>query len=249
MKKYVTVACFLLLFYSCSKNDSNNPPASTGSQSNNLATGASAHDFLSGDIFSTLTIQVVYSPGMKLQQQSIDNLAAFLQAHLHKTGGITVTQYPVASIAKSTVSIDDVSNFEKSNRTVFTSGVNMGVCILAVDAGYTTAGVAGVAYKNTSIVLLEKTIQANSGGLTQASRVVVETAVLEHEFGHLLGLVNTGTGMATPHEDDAHKAHCTDNNCLMYYQLETSGFLAQLTGTVPQLDDNCENDLKNNGGK
>ncbi|HWB24151.1 MAG TPA: hypothetical protein VG738_01670 [Chitinophagaceae bacterium] len=247
MKNYAFIACFALLFAACSKN--NNGSSSGGAHSDNLSVGASAHDFLSGDIFSTLTIQVEYSPGMKLQQQSIDNLTAFLQAHLHKTGGITVTQSPVSSIAKSTVSIGDVSSFEDNNRTLFSGGSNLAVCVLAVDADYSSAGVAGVAFKNTSIVLLEKTIQANSGGLAQASRVVVESSVLEHEFGHLLGLVNIGAGMVTPHEDDAHKAHCNNKNCLMYYEIETSGFLAQLTSAVPQLDANCGNDLKSNGGK
>ncbi len=244
MKNFILIVCLVLVYAGCSKNDG----SGSSSSSDKLATGASAHDFLSGEVYTTVTIQVEYSPGMQPQLQSINNLISFLQAHLNKAS-ITVTQSPVGSIGKSTVSINDVSSFEDKNRTAFTSGSNMAVCILAVDADYTTPGVAGVAYRNTSLVMLEKTIEAASGGLDQPSRIKIETTVLEHEFGHLLGLVNNGTAMVTPHEDEAHKPHCNNNNCLMYYDIENSGFMSQLGNAVPKLDDNCINDLKNNGGK
>jgi hypothetical protein len=248
MKNYMFIICLALVYAGCSKSSNGSLPL-TGPQSNNLAVGASAHDFLSGSIYSTVTIQIEYAPGMQLQQQSVNNLVSFLQTHLNKTGGITVTQLQVGSIGKSPVTINDVSSFEAKYRTVFTTGGNIGVCILAVDADYATTGVAGVAYKNTSVVVLEKTVQANSGGLGQASRVLVESTVLEHEFGHLLGLVNNGTAMVVPHEDEAHTPHCNNKNCLMYYEIENSGFMSQLFGSIPQLDANCENDLKNNSGK
>ena len=248
MKKYAVLVCLAAVLAGCSKND-NNGSSSTGSLSNTLGVGASAHDFLSGNIFATVNIQIEYSPGMQLQQESIDNLVSFLKAHLNKAGGISVTQLQVSSIGKSTVSISDVTAFEGKKRTLFNTATSLAVCILAVDADYSTAGVAGVAYRNTSIVLLEKTVQAGSGGLGQASRVKVESTVLEHEFGHLLGLVNSGTAMVTPHEDEAHKPHCNNENCLMYYQIENQGFMSQLDGSIPQLDANCESDLKSNGGK
>ncbi len=66
----------------------------------------------------------------------------------------------------------------------------------------------------------------------------------------LLGLVNTGTTPQTDHQDHAHGAHCTQTSCLMYYQVDTSNFLANLLGgTVPSLDAACVQDLKANGGK
>lgn len=247
MKNTIIIICLALAYAGCSKNDfySN----SDGDFFNTLPTGASAHDFLSGSSYIAVTIQVQYSPGMKLQRQSLDNLAAFLKAHLNKPGGVIITQQAVSSINKSQVTITDVSAFEQHYRTQFTTGNNIGVCIQAVDADYSTPGVVGVAYQNTSIVLLEKTVQAQSGGLGQSSREKVETTILEHEFGHLLGLVNNGTAMITPHEDEANKPHCTNQNCLMYYQIESSGFLNQLDGSIPQLDANCANDLQGNGGK
>ncbi len=88
------------------------------------------------------------------------------------------------------------------------------------------------------------------GGLAQPSRAAAETAVINHEFGHLLGLVNNGTPMIGDHQDEPHGKHCDNSKCLMYYAAETSDLLANLlTGAVPGLCVNCENDLKGNGGK
>lgn len=248
MKRYIAVACIVLVYASCSKND-NNGSSSNGSLSNKLGVGTSARDFLSGSVFSTVNVQVQYCPGMQLQQSSLNNLSAFLQAHLNKTGGITITQVPVPSIAKATVGVTDITSFEDAHRTLFSSGSSIAVCILVVDAGYTTTGVAGIAYRNTSIAVMGKSVQAASGGFGQPSRVKMESTVLEHEFGHLLGLVNNGIGMVTPHADDTHKPHCTNKNCLMYYEIESGGLTSQLDNSVPALDANCENDLKSAGGK
>jgi hypothetical protein len=73
---------------------------------------------------------------------------------------------------------------------------------------------------------------------------------LNHEFGHLFGLVDLGSPMQVNHKDAANGNHCNVNNCLMYYGAETTdilGFL--LTGNVPSLDVNCQNDIRANGGK
>jgi len=249
MKNYIVLCCLVLVYAGCSKNDSNGSSSLGSNTSNKLNTGASARDFLSGNIFSTVNIQVEYCPGMQLQQSSLNNLVAFLQAHLNKAGGITITQVPVPSIAKATVGVGDIASFEDAHRTLFSSGSSIGVCILVVDAAYATSGVAGVAYRNTSIAVMGKSVQAASGGLGQPSRVRMESTVLDHEFGHLLGLVNNGIGMVTPHADDAHKPHCSNKNCLMYYEIESGGFIDQFDSSIPQLDANCENDLKSAGGK
>lgn len=249
MKNYIALLCLLLLYAGCSKNDNNGGSSSSGSLSNKLAAGVSARDFLSGSVFSAVNIQVQYCPGMQLQQSSLDNLVAFLQAHLNKAGGITITQVPVPSIGKTTISLSDITSFEDAHRTQFSSGSSIAVYILVADAGYSTAAVAGLAYRNTSVVIMGKTVQSASGGLGQPSRVSVESTVFNHEFGHLLGLVNNGIGMVTPHADDAHKPHCNNKNCLMYYEIEGGGLTGQFYNSIPQLDANCENDLKSAGGK
>jgi predicted Zn-dependent protease len=188
-------------------------------------------------------------PGMQLLPETITNLTNFLNAHLNKPGGITITQKEVSSFAADTVSLQQVADYEMKNRTSYTSGNTVAAYILLSDANYSTQSVLGIAYLNTSIVLFERNILAHSGGFGEASREKVESGVTEHEFGHLLGLVNLGTPMTVPHEDNAHVHHCTNTDCLMYYETEIYGLPNRLNDVVPSLDENCVNDLIANGGK
>ncbi|MCH8545565.1 MAG: hypothetical protein LAT54_02430 [Cryomorphaceae bacterium] len=92
------------------------------------------------------------------------------------------------------------------------------------------------------------TIANNSGGLSRPSREKIETTIMHHELGHLLGLVDVGTPMVDNHKGE--EAHCNNSNCLMYHSVETVEFLSVLLSQpVPTLDDKCLADLRNNGGK
>jgi hypothetical protein len=98
--------------------------------------------------------------------------------------------------------------------------------------------------------LLGGTIANNSGGFSQPSRETVETTVLQHEFGHILGLVGNGTPTVQDHQDEANGAHCDVDTCLMYFAVRTSDFVNNLMGgNVPELDSQCIQDLQANGGK
>ena len=98
--------------------------------------------------------------------------------------------------------------------------------------------------------LLGKTIHDNSGGIGQASRTKLESTVLEHEFAHILGLVDAGSNMQTIHKDGTHGSHCNNSDCLMYYTSETTDILGFLiTGNIPVLDASCKADITANGGK
>jgi len=160
----------------------------------------------------------------------------------------------VASPGVPPYSIDTIRSFETSHRTAHSSGSQIAVYVLFVDGGSTSDNsngkVLGEAYQNTSIVIYESSIKGLSGGLTQPSHAKLETTVLTHEFGHLLGLVNTGTNMVTSHQDTANGKHCSNQNCLMYWNVDTSNVIANLTNSgIPDLDSDCQNDLKTNGGK
>ena len=111
--------------------------------------------------------------------------------------------------------------------------------------------ILGQAYGSSSMVLYEKTIQSlSTTPVTQPSRTVLETTVIEHEMGHILGLVNIGSSPQSVHQDTAHGAHCTTTSCLMYYLSDTGDIVSNLLGgTVPSLDAACLQDLQANGGK
>ena len=47
----------------------------------------------------------------------------------------------------------------------------------------------------------------------------IEQATVVHELGHVIGLVNNGLPMKSPHEDSAHPHHSTDPKDVMYWDL------------------------------
>lgn len=242
---------FVLLFFaglSCKKTDV--AGVAVTHAENFKAVGASANNLLSAAAYTSIKIEIQYMPGYAPDAASINNAVAFLNALVNKPGGITVVQTQIASAGKPVMTINEIADVEKNNRTVFTSGTQLGVYFLYTDSKYTEATALGLAFRNTSMALLGKTIYDNSGGFGQVSRTKLESTVLQHELGHILGLVDLGSPMVTNHIDAAHGNHCNNSNCLMYYGSNTTSATGILiSGSVPALDAACRADLASNGGK
>jgi hypothetical protein len=230
----------IIVFTQCSKSDSSGPQSNL----NNRSVGASAKEILTSSTYQTISLQIHYMPGYPPDGTAINNLVTFLNTLVNKPNGITVTQAPIAASGKTVLSLTEVYDIEKANRSVYTSGSQLGIYLLFVDCKYTDANAIGLAYKNTSMVIFGQTVHESSGAVGQIGRSKLETIVEEHEFGHLMGLVDLGSLMQTPHKD-ASSNHCTNTSCLMYFATNLNNIL----GPVPPLDANCKNDLTANGGK
>lgn len=238
----------LSLLLGCSKKDTTGLPAIN--DGNNKSTGSSGKDLLTSGTFTSIKIEIQYMPGFAPDAASINNLTSFLSSLVNKPAGISVVQKQIAAGGKSVYSTNDIGSVEQTNREFFNTSNQLAVYVLITDGTYDDPNVLGVAYRNTSLCLFGKKMFDNSGGIGQASRTKLETTVVEHEFGHLLGLVDLGTAMQTNHKDPDHGNHCNVQSCLMYYASETTDLLGFLiTGNIPMLDAQCQNDLHANGGK
>ncbi len=247
MKRILLVSCVWLFLFSC-KKASNTSPETLPDSYSNQAIGKSASDLLSATKYTALQIQIQYMGAYQLDTATISNLSAYLNSICNKPGGITITQTPIAATS-DTLNLSKVAMLEKQYRTAYTSGTTLAVYIMVTDGFDTSASILGFAYRNTSICLFGKDIFANSGTSGGLSRVSLESNVLEHEFGHLLGLVNLGTPMITAHQDTPHGNHCTNTHCLMYWAIQTRTGLPGISNYIPKLDSNCLADLTANGGK
>jgi hypothetical protein len=251
MKIYLPFILLFTIGISCSKTNTayvNNPNAPD--YLHNRPVGASAREILASATYTSLKIEIQYMPGFTPDAAAISHLQTTLSTLLNKPGGITVVTSQIAAASNTSLSIDNVVQIERNNRTAFTTADQIAVYILYTNGNYTDANVLGAAYKNTSVVIFGKTIHDNSGAIGQASRTKLEATVLEHEIGHLLGLVDIGSPMQTNHKDAAHGNHCNNSNCLMYYASDTRDILGFLiTGSIPSLDANCRADIHANGGQ
>jgi predicted Zn-dependent protease len=211
-------------------------------------------DFLSSSNYDKLEIEIFHINGYSPQTNSAEHLKNFLNARLNKPGGISILYTSIPSPGNSSYSVEQIQLIEKQNRRSFPEKKKLSAFFFFADAPYAgnsgSSQVLGIAYAPTSMAIFQKTIIENTGGVGEPSRYVLESTVMEHEFGHILGLVNNGTPLVTSHIDAAHGHHCNNNNCLMYYTAETTDILSVLVGgNIPALDAACIGDLQGNGGK
>jgi hypothetical protein len=236
----------LVSFSSCSKTEVVQTPGSLDYKS----LGSAATNILSGVTYTSMKIEIQYMPGYQPDASVLSNYISFFNTYINKPAGVSIIQQQIPASGKTTLTVEDIAAIEKSNRTVFTTGNQIGLHILIVDADYSSPDIAGISYWNTSLCLFGKLIYNHSGGIGQVTRTKLETTVLEHESGHIIGLVDQGSPMQVNHKDPANGNHCNNPACLMYYAIEIADVGGSGSTTpIATFDANCVADLKANGGK
>ncbi|MDX1829677.1 MAG: membrane metalloprotease [Lutibacter sp.] len=256
MKNILKSLLIFSLFIACSKGDDtfNSGSTSIADYPYLQQVGYSANDILSNNTFSTIYIEVMYVNGFAPTDNTLNNFKNFIEQRTYKTN-VIVEKKEITPPVQTTYSIDDIRTIEDDNRTHFSANNQIALSAIFINGASANntsdSYVLGTAYRNTSFVIFEESVQSFSDSQFEPSREVLESTVVLHEFGHLLGLVNVGTTMVTDHQDTANGAHCTDQNCLMYYKAENGSSIGNMVsgGQIPQLDSFCLEDLKANGGR
>ena len=242
----------LLLLAGCTTD---NPEKEATAHRNDLVLGASARDFLSDELFTSLELEVVYVTGHEPAEEALESLSTFLDRYSNKPGGISIRTRAIASPQVGTYSIEEIRNVEKKNRTAFSKGEKLAAFIFFADNKSEDSEdrhrILGKAYMNTSMVIFENEVGELAG---TASKGEIQTVTLHHEFGHLFGLVNNGSPAQSEHEDPdkKYRAHCSIDGCLMAAAIDISSSPLSFFENgqkVLDFDDKCKLDLKANGGK
>ncbi|MBD3627112.1 hypothetical protein [Cyclobacterium sp.] len=251
--KLILFAFLAILFQGCEEPIREDPFVGIGASRWDV--GKSANFLLSDDRFTALELEIVYMEGFKPTSFMVSEMTDFLQELTLKPEGIRVTEREIPAEGEEFYTTDKIAELENRYRESYNDGNTVSVFLLVVDGFYMQNEeeyfTIGAAYRNTSMVLFGRRIAENSGGFRKPGRGNLEATVALHELGHLLGLVNIGTEMVTPHEDtdQDREFHCDNADCLMYWAVETSNVLNFMQNSVPELDENCRNDLRANGGR
>ncbi len=260
MKRFIsTIVLATVLVLGCSKEDAsaedNNQNSAPNKNLNRQATGSSANDLLSDSTFKSMVIELVYVEGFEPSQTAVDNFISFLTNRTFKPNGITVEKRSIPSPGKDSFTIEEIADIEREARTKYNTDTEIAVWALFIDGKSANDSensvTLGSAYWNTSFVIYQETVQNLSNSPLEPNRSVLETTVINHELGHILGLTDLGSDMQEDHEDAEHPKHCNVEECLMYWSAETGAGIANMAGmnSAPQLDAFCLADLKANGGK
>jgi hypothetical protein len=253
----VVLICSIL--FSCSSesdallNNGNNE--NTNVSTNRQPTGSSANDLLSADKFKKMIVEVAYIDGFKPSTTAKNNFKNFINNRTFKPEGVEFIEKQIPSTGKSVYTLDEVVAIEKEFRTQYNTNTTIAVWVLFINGKSSKdnnqGSILGAAYWNTSFVIYEETIHGLSDSAFEPERSLLESSVIHHEFGHILGLTNLGSDLQSDHEDAAHPKHCIEEDCLMYWAAESSqGISNMISGDqVPKLDVQCLADLKANGGK
>tara|TARA_R110000737_G_scaffold125952_1_gene158516 strand:- start:1925 stop:2830 length:906 start_codon:yes stop_codon:yes gene_type:complete len=233
--KSFLVAYILVFTISCSKNssDSDNSDTSVNKSANLLATGDSARDILSNNNFDTLVIEIAYVTGFKPTESAITQFTDYLKEHTFKEE-IELVYTELSSPSEDELTLQEIADLETKNRTVFNTGSSLGIYIYFSDApaegddledGLVTLGSV---YRNTSMIIHEVTVRELATLSSSINEADVETTTLNHEFGHLFGLVDLGTDMVNDHQSESENEdgqlvgdnHCNQIGCLMRAELQ-----------------------------
>ncbi|MGY5847711.1 hypothetical protein ACW6QP_09840 [Salegentibacter sp. HM20] len=252
---YKSLLLIFVLFLGSCNQDSNDADGGINKTANLRGLGDSARELLSDDEFTSMHLEIVYVDGYQPEASAIAGFKQFLEQRTYKPDGINISMRAASSSGKAPFSIQEIADIEKDERTIYNAGDEIAVYVYFADGSNeddeNNKFVLGSAFRNTSIVIYGETVKKFAARAGAPSKSDIEEAVLNHEFGHLFGLVDLGTEAQSDHVDSDNRGHCTTSGCLMQASIEFgSGIIDEIEGgRVPSLGDACILDLQANGGR
>lgn len=219
--------------------------------------GSAASDLLNDDFYEKLTIEIVSVDGFEPSEKAIAGFSDFVSEHLNKPKGIEIIQRNVPASGIQHFDIKQSTRLENLYRTRYTKDDEITVYIYFADgyqaSDHQSAFTLGTSYHNTSIIIYEKTLKELSQKVNAPQLSTLENAALNHEFGHLLGLVNTEDASITNGDLTSknldHTGHCDSKGCLMQAAIPFGTKIMEVMGQgVPLLDEKCLKELTRKRG-
>jgi hypothetical protein len=220
-------------------------------------------DYVSAKKYDKWVIEMDVVEGMEPPAAALTYLEARLEEVVNKPGGVEIRRGETLAARGGSWSQDDVLTTAQRTEDLETGGDTVVLHLLFLDGQYSDGRVLGVTYtyqtsggrvaSSGPIAIFSETLKETACppplGLC-LNELAIWQAVLVHEFGHAMGLVDLGAPMQRDHEDDAHPGHSTNQGSVMYYAVETIDIVNVFQGGPPTTyDADDKADLCALGGK
>jgi hypothetical protein len=221
--------------------------------------GPGPKDYVSGDQYTKWVIEVDTVAGQSPPAGVLDFVKNRLVAVVDKPDGIEMRVDETLPTRGGTWTQKDLLDLSDAHKQTGTSGKTAAIHLLFVDGAYEEGNVLGATFSRESssgrvvatgpIVIFSEAIEDGCLALCLTGTAPAFRAVVTHEFGHAIGLVDNGIDMVRDHEDDAHPGHSTNSRSVMWWEVETTGIFNLAGGPPTEFDADDRADLCNAGGK
>lgn len=220
-------------------------------------------DYVSARDYTKWIVEIDTVRGKEPPGAALTLLQQRLEEVANKPDGIELRKDDTLDPRGGVWTQEDVLAASGRHKDVATGGNTVSLHLLFVDGQYEQGNVLGATYHRARgdgtvtssgpIVIFSDTIKDTACppplGICLNENAIWQ-AVLVHEFGHAMGLVDLGAPMQRDHEDDENPGHSTNSNSVMYYAVETIDVVNVFQGGPPTaFDADDKADLCALGGK
>lgn len=219
-------------------------PVPFGPKGDNSNPGQRAGDYLKSAPYTSVLVELDYVEGSAPEPSALSLFQERLQAATGKSVEVVRTPGIQGQGSSHRYTAQELGSMEGQYRSQFSEGNRAVLYMMYLDGGFERDSddqrVLGAAYRGSSVAMMKGNLREvskrNALDVGRPELVNIEGSVLVHELGHVLGLVNIGIPMQTPHEDTSHPGHSTNDKSVMYWQVEQVSLVGSVLGEVPPND-------------
>lgn len=216
-------------------------PGPAGPALNDLGpVGANGWAMLRASV-ARLVVEIDAQQGAAPDDRAVAHLRQVLAGVVDKPAGITVDTGGTFASDRTSWTTEALRAVAGEHRDHRSGGDTVAVYALYVRGSLAgREGALGVAHNASEVALFPERWQGTIGGLLGSDREV-EQAVLVHEVGHLLGLVNlTYTSAIEGREDPEHPGHSASRDSVMFWAIESTAIQQVFSGPPPDTFDDWD---------